>query len=104
MLRLFRRRRARQQLLLMEELLGDTVIATLIEVMKNQRAIMADLSVLQASVDANTQAVADVAAEVSALKTATVGPSADQGAIDIIASQITANNAALAALKVVPAA
>jgi uncharacterized protein YoxC len=68
----------------------ETLLATLVEILRHQRAIMTDLSKLQTSVDANTKAVADVGAEVAALKSAD-----NQTAVDAITAQVDTNNKAL---------
>jgi len=60
---------------------------------------MADLSKLTTAVQANTQAITDIQATVTALKEAGVTPSADQAEIDALTAQIETNNANLEALK-----
>lgn len=77
-----------------EPLSHDALFATLTEVLRNQRNIMADVTRLNAAVAANTAAVADVQAVVAALQSAD-----DQVAVDAAATQIETNTAALEALK-----
>lgn len=60
-------------------------------------AIMGDLTALNAAVAANTAAVTDVTAVVTALRADT-----DQTAIDAATAQVVTNNAALEALKPPP--
>lgn len=68
-----------------------------IQILLALELIMGDLTALNAAVAANTAAVADVTAVVNALKTAT-----DQVAIDAATTQVSANTAALEALKPPP--
>lgn len=74
----------------------STLVATVMEMLKIQGELMADLTRLQAAVAANTQAVEDIKAVIAAGGT----PQAD---IDAIATQVEANTAALEALKPPPA-
>ena len=69
-------------------------------VLRTLEKFMGDLTNLNAAVAANTQAVSDVTAAVTTLKSeVAAGAAADQAAIDAATAQITANNTALEALK-----
>jgi hypothetical protein len=69
-------------------------------VLRTLEKFMGDLTSLNAAVAANTQAVSDVTAAVTTLKSeVAAGAAADQAAIDAATAQITANTTALEALK-----
>lgn len=78
----------------------DALFVKLSDILKTQVAIMADLTRLQAAVDANTKATSDVTALVAAIP-APAAPvaSIDQAAVDALATQVETNNTALAAIK-----
>lgn len=78
----------------------DALFVKLSDILKTQVAIMADLTRLQAAVDANTKAASDVTALVAAIPVAVPAPPPiDQAAVDALATQVETNNAALGAIK-----
>jgi len=79
----------------------DTSVQILETHLSTQRNIMADLSNLKAALAANTQAVADLQAEVARLKDIS---GTDQAAVDEITAGLTTNTSAMEALKPPPPA
>lgn len=79
----------------------DALFVKLTDILKTQVAIMAELTRLQAAVDANTKATSDVTALVAAIPApaAPVDQAAEQAAVDGLATQVETNNAALAGIK-----